>query len=78
MKSLKYLNAYLFRYKTRLLLGTLFVSISNLFAIYPAEVLRKGIDMVQHGIEVYFLMQGTEAAEALKSQLFYKIGRAHV
>jgi ATP-binding cassette subfamily B protein len=71
MKSLKYLNAYLFRYKTRLLLGTLFVTISNLFAIYPAEVLRKGIDMVQHGIEVYFLMQGTEAAEALKSQFFY-------
>ena len=71
MKSLKYLNAYLFRYKTRLLLGTLFVTISNLFAIYPAEVLRKGIDMVQHGIDVYFLMQGTEAAEALKSQFFF-------
>jgi ATP-binding cassette subfamily B multidrug efflux pump len=71
MKSLKYLNKYLLRYKTRLLLGTVFVTISNLFAIYPAEILRKGIDMVQHGIEVYFLMQGTEAAAELKRQFFY-------
>jgi ATP-binding cassette subfamily B protein len=71
MKSLKYLNFYLLRYKTRLLLGTLFVTISNLFAIYPAEILRKGIDMVQQGIEVYFIMQGTAAAKELKTQFFY-------
>ena len=71
MKSLKYLNSYLLRYKTRLVLGTLFVTISNLFAIYPAEILRKGIDMVQQGIEVYFIIQGTAAAEELKSQFFY-------
>lgn len=71
MKSLKYLNFYLLRYKTRLLLGTLFVTISNLFAIYPAEILRKGIDMVQQGIEVYFIMQGTTAADELKTQFFY-------
>ena len=71
MKSLKYLNSYLLRYKTRLVLGTLFVTISNLFAIYPAEILRKGIDMVQQGIEVYFIMQGTAAADELKSQFFY-------
>ncbi len=71
MKSLKYLNFYLLRYKTRLLLGTLFVTISNLFAIYPAEILRKGIDMVQQGIEVYFIMQGTAAADELKTQFFY-------
>lgn len=71
MKSLKYLNSYLLRYKTRLVLGTLFVTISNLFAIYPAEILRKGIDMVQQGIEVYFIMQGTTAAVELKTQFFY-------
>jgi ATP-binding cassette subfamily B protein len=71
MKSLKFLNSYLLRYKTRLLFGTLFVTISNLFAIYPAEILRKGIDMVQHGIEVYFIMQGTAAAEELKTRFFY-------
>lgn len=71
MKSLKYLNTYLLRYKTRLLFGTLFVTISNLFAIYPAEILRKGIDMVQYGIEVYFLMEGSEAASELKRQFFY-------
>ncbi len=71
MKSLKYLNSYLLRYKTRLVLGTLFVTISNLFAIYPAEILRKGIDMVQQGIEVYFIMQGTTAADELKTQFFY-------
>jgi ATP-binding cassette subfamily B protein len=70
MKSLKFLNSYLFRYRTRLILGTLFITISNIFAIYPAEVLRKGIDMVQDGVNVYALFNGLPVESELKSDFF--------
>ena len=70
MKSLKFLNPYLRRYRTRLLLGSLFVTISNIFAIYPAEVLRKGIDLVQDGVSVYFLFDQTNLQKDLASNFF--------
>ena len=70
MKSLKFLNPYFRRYRTRLLLGSLFVTISNIFAIYPAEVLRKGIDLVQDGVSVYFLFDQTNLQKDLASNFF--------
>ncbi|MCB0820319.1 MAG: ABC transporter, partial [Bacteroidetes bacterium] len=70
MKSLKFLNPYLFRYKTRLLLGALFVTVSNIFAIYPAEILRKGIDLVMDGVKVYALFRDAAIADDLASSFF--------
>jgi ATP-binding cassette subfamily B protein len=46
MKSLKYLNKYLLKYRWRLGLGILFVVISNIFAIYPAQIIREAFDAV--------------------------------
>lgn len=46
MRSLRYLNKYFRKYKTRLLLGILFVALSNVFAIYPAQVVREALDLV--------------------------------
>lgn len=45
MKSLKYLNKYLFKYKFRLLLGFVFIIISNIFALYPAQIIRQAFDL---------------------------------
>ena len=70
MKSLFALNPYFFKYKTRLLLGTLFITISNMFAIYPAEILRKGIDMVEKGVSVYYLFEGTPLLDELSGDFF--------
>ena len=70
MKSLKFLNSYFRRYRTRLLLGSLFVTISNIFAIYPAEILRKGIDLVQEGVSVYFLFDQFKLQEDLAGNFF--------
>lgn len=70
MKSLKFLNPYIRKYRTRLLLGSLFVTISNIFAIYPAEVLRKGIDLVQEGVSVYFLFDQLKLQKDLASNFF--------
>ncbi len=53
MKELKYLNKYLVKYKWHLILGLLFVIISNLFQIFPAQMVRYSIDLVVDNIRVY-------------------------
>ena len=60
MKELKYLNKYLFKYKWHLILGLLFVIISNLFQIYPAQMVRHSIDLVVDNIRVYRSFSGSE------------------
>jgi len=44
MQHLKYLNKFLWNYRTTLLLGLCFVFITNIFAIYPAEFVRNALD----------------------------------
>ena len=46
MNSLTHLNKYLFKYKVRLGLGVVFIVFSNLFGIYPAQVIREAFDEV--------------------------------
>jgi len=53
MKELKHLNKYLLKYKWHLLLGTLFVIISNLLKIIPAQLVRAALDLVQENILIY-------------------------
>ena len=53
MKALLSLNRYFFRYKYHLLLGVLFVVLSNLFAIYPAQIVRESFDLVAEKITDY-------------------------
>lgn len=47
MKSLKHLNKYLWKYKYRLLLGTIFIVVSNIFALYPAQIIRETFNLVE-------------------------------
>ena len=47
MEHLAYLNKYLWKYRNRLILGFVFISISNVFALYPAEFVRKSFDKVK-------------------------------
>jgi ATP-binding cassette subfamily B protein len=53
MKELKYLNKYLAKYKWHLILGTIFIIISNIFQIVPAQLVRHAIDLVVDNIRVY-------------------------
>ena len=53
MKELSYLNKYLVKYKWHLILGLLFVIISNVFQILPAQMVRHSIDLVVDNIRVY-------------------------
>ncbi len=58
MKELKHLNKYLFKYKYYLLLGTLFMIVSNFFAVFPAQVVRYAFNLVKENIEMYRLYEG--------------------
>ena len=53
MKELRYLNKYLLKYKWHIVWGTVFVLISNIFQILPAQMVRHAIDLVIDNIRVY-------------------------
>jgi ATP-binding cassette subfamily B protein len=63
MKELRYLNKYLLKYKKHMLLGLLFVLISNAFQIIPAQMVRHAIDMVTENISLYRSFEGTPNQE---------------
>lgn len=52
MKSLHYLNKYLWEYRYRLILGIVFIAISNVFAIYPPQIVSEAIDAVANSAEI--------------------------
>jgi ATP-binding cassette subfamily B multidrug efflux pump len=60
LKELSYLNKYLLKYKYYLILGVVFVIISNVFAILPAQLVRTSLDLVEENIKLYSLFKGTE------------------
>ena len=55
MKELAYLNKFFYKYRWRFLPGILFVIISNLFAVLPAQVIRIAFDLVNENIAIYRL-----------------------
>ncbi|HEY9083920.1 MAG TPA: ABC transporter ATP-binding protein [Vicingaceae bacterium] len=77
MKSLKYLNKYLFKYKYRLLFGFVFIVLSNIFAVYPAQLIREALDLVEaklKGIEITdtsFLTEYMDGIPLTKVVLIY-------
>jgi ATP-binding cassette, subfamily B, multidrug efflux pump len=58
MKSLNHLNRYFLKYKWRFLLGICFVTISNLFGIFPAQLTRHALDAVAGNIDSYRMFDG--------------------
>lgn len=59
------LNRYLYKYRVRLLLGTLFVAASNMLAIIPAQLVRHSFDLVREGIGLHQLYGGTQAQDTI-------------
>ncbi len=58
MKHLKHLNKYFLRYRWRFILGLVFIFISNLFAIFPAQAIRYSFDFVGQAILSFKLFNG--------------------
>lgn len=65
MKELSYLNKYLFKYKRRLSLGLLFIIVSNVLAIIPAQIVRRAINLVQENIALYRIFDGFTLQETI-------------
>lgn len=70
MKNLASLNKYFVKYKWRLLLGMLFVTASNIFAVMPPAIVRNVLDQVQENINSYRMVGGTGISEAMESYIF--------
>jgi ATP-binding cassette subfamily B multidrug efflux pump len=64
MKELKYLNKYLLKYKSLMLLGFLFVVISTVFQIIPAQMVRYAIDLVVDNIRLYHSFEKVSVRDA--------------
>jgi len=64
VKELSYLNKYLYKYKIHLTLGVVFVAISNVFQIIPAQIVRYSIDYIVDNTKLYraFNDMGEQAA----------------
>lgn len=66
MKHLSYLNKYFYKYRYRLLLGILFVSVSNYFNVLGPQVIRHSFDLVAENIAFYKVFQGYELQEGVR------------
>lgn len=53
MKALAHLNTYLKKYKWHLIWGTVFIVLSNLFAIYAPRLIREAFDLIKASLEAY-------------------------
>ncbi|NJN27666.1 MAG: ABC transporter ATP-binding protein [Cyclobacteriaceae bacterium] len=78
MKELSYLNKYFIRYKSYLLLGLLFVILSTIFQILPAQLVRYALDLVADNLGTYKSFEGLELQEVFreiinKSIVFYGV-----
>ena len=73
MKSLKYLNKYLYKYKFRLLFGFIFIILSNLFAVYPAQLIREALDLVEAKLNNTTIIDSSFLSEFIEGMSLTKI-----
>ena len=69
MKELSYLNKYFFKYKTYLLLGLVFVILSTIFQILPAQLVRYALDLVAENISIYKSFEGLDLQQVFRKTI---------
>jgi ATP-binding cassette subfamily B multidrug efflux pump len=65
MKDLAYLNKFFLKYRWHLIPGILFVVISNIFSVLPAQVIRIAFNLVTENIGIYQLFGGFNRQEVI-------------
>ncbi|AMJ67524.1 ABC transporter ATP-binding protein [Hymenobacter sp. PAMC 26628] len=78
MRALTAVNPFIYRYKWHFLGGVLFVVLSTLLTIFPAQLVRYAFDLVSEGIDLYHLFAGTQAQSGVydlfgRNVLFYGV-----
>lgn len=72
MKSLNKLHPYFLRHKWKLILGIVFVVISNVFGILPPQLIRESVDLIVSNIEL-IRSSDVDEASALRVSLSKKL-----
>ncbi|MBB2145415.1 ATP-binding cassette domain-containing protein [Pedobacter sp. LMG 31464] len=68
MKHLLYLNKYFYKYKWWIIPGIVFVIISNIFGVVPAQVVGHAFNLITENILIYQLFNGFD-----RQQIIYDI-----
>lgn len=58
MRELKFLNKFFWRYRGRLLLGIIFICVSNYFQVLQPQVIREALDLVIEHLNNYRMYAG--------------------
>ncbi|UKT64791.1 ABC transporter ATP-binding protein [Pedobacter mucosus] len=58
MKHLSRLNKYFIKYKWWIIPGSIFVVISNIFGVVPAQVIGYAVDLITENIQIFNLFSG--------------------
>lgn len=67
MKHLRRLNKYFLKYKWWIIPGSIFVVISNIFGVVPAQVIGYAVDLITENIQIYNLFNGFDRQEIVYS-----------
>lgn len=73
MKELFYLNKYFVKYKTRFIVGILFVILTNVFKVLSPQVLGYAIDLVSENLTLTRAFSGFELKEILTNSIYKNI-----
>jgi ATP-binding cassette subfamily B multidrug efflux pump len=73
MRHLKFLNKYFYKYKWWIIPGVIFVVISNIFAVIPAQVIGHAFNLITENIEIYGLFQGFKRQEVIYTIFSYSL-----
>lgn len=68
MKHLSFLNKYFYKYKWWIIPGIIFVVISNIFGVVPAQVVGHAFNLITENITIYQLFGGFD-----RQQIIYDI-----
>lgn len=69
VRHLKYLNQFFWKYRWRLLLGILFITLSNGFRVLEPQVIREALDLVIEQVGLYRTLAGFEIRAVYFSNL---------
>lgn len=73
MKSLRHLNKYFYKYRYRLILGMLFVVLSNLFMPFQGKLVSIAVDLLLDNLGIYTSFRQTRLADAVMGHIVFII-----
>lgn len=71
MKALRYLNKYLYKYRLRLAIGTLFIIVANALSVIPAQIVRYAVDVITEYLQLYNLYEESNQRKELYTYFIY-------